>query len=310
MVPQYNDVASRTEPTLKTQVSKNISMKIPILAANMDTIIGPELAVVLLRMGSIPIFHRFFKDEKMLIDLVRTYRENCYVSWGANDLGGLFDFISTNDLKPIGVCIDIAHGHSIMVREAIGRIKDRFTGTEVIAGNVCTSQAVMDLAHWGADTVKVGIGPGSACTTRSVTAFGSPQFTAVQECAEMGKRLKTPIIADGGIKGSREMILALAAGASSVMIGGLFAETYEAAGKGSFRGQASQAFQQDYFGGVKEGTVAEGVSRSITPSMSAEQLINDLLAGLRSGMTYCGAKSLEEFQKKAEFMRVTDAYWG
>jgi IMP dehydrogenase len=196
-----------------------------------------------------------------------------------------------------------------MVLEAIERIKVRFPAIEVIAGNVCTPDAVMDLAHWGADAIKVGIGPGSACTTRKVTAFGSPQFTAVQKCAEMGKRLKVPIIADGGIKGSREIVLALAAGASSVMIGGLFAETYEAAGKGVFRGQASQAFQNDYFGGVKEGTVPEGVSRLVKQRCGAEEEIKDLLAGLASGMTYCGAKTIPELQEKAEFMRVTGNYW-
>ncbi|MCI0561054.1 MAG: IMP dehydrogenase, partial [Nitrososphaera sp.] len=245
-----------------------------------------------------------------LIDLVRKYENNCYVSWGASDLGELFSFLATNELRPRGVCVDCAHGHSIMVEETIKRIKDQYDGTmEVIAGNICTPNAVMDLAHWGADAIKVGIGPGSACTTRKVTAFGSPQFTAVQECAAVGKKLKIPIIADGGIRGSREIILALAAGASSVMIGGLFAETYEAAGKGRFRGQASQAFQNDYFGGVKEGTVPEGISRCVKVRCSAESEIKDLLGGLASGMTYNGAKDIHELQEKAEFMRITDAYW-
>jgi len=321
MVPRYNNVVSRSVPSFKTMATKNSFMSIPIFAANMDTIIGPELAEVLIKFGSIPIFHRFYREnddtvhinmrpKSELIDLVHKYEERCYVSWGAGDLGSLFSLLADNALKPRGVCIDIAHGHSIMVEEAIKRIKDRFDGTEVIAGNVCTVDAVMDLAHWGADAVKVGIGPGSVCTTRRITAFGAPQFTAVQECAEMGKRLKVPIIADGGIRGSREMILALAAGASSVMIGGLFAETYEAAGKGSFRGQASQAFQNDYFGGVKEGTVPEGVSRTVKQYVSAEAKIKDLLAGLASGMTYAGAKTITELQEKAEFMQITPSYWG
>lgn len=312
MVPMYNNVASRSIPTFKTQATKKTPMAIPIFAANMDTIIGPELADVLVKMGSIPIFHRFYKNENIseLIDMVKKYEGNCYVSWGAGDLGNLFSLLQTNDLKPRGVCIDIAHGHSIMVEEAIKRIKDRFDGIEVIAGNVCTPEATADLIHWGADAVKVGIGPGSVCTTRKVTAFGAPQFTAVQECAYIAKRLKTPIIADGGIRGSREMILALAAGASTVMIGGLFAETYEAAGKGRFRGQASQAFQNDYFGGVKEGTVPEGVSKVVKQRCHAEEEIKDLLAGLASGMTYSGAKTITELQEKAEFMQITPSYWG
>lgn len=311
MIPKFNNVASRTMPSFKTLATKQSFMGMPIFAANMDTVIGPELAEVIRKMGSYPIFHRFYKPEdiKELIDLVKKYGEVCYMSWGASNLGELFTLINDNSLKPRGVCIDIAHGHSMMVQEAIERIKTQFPGLEIIAGNVCTPDAVMDLAHWGADAVKVGIGPGSVCTTRKVTAFGAPQFTAVQKCAEMGKRLKIPIIADGGIKGSREIILALAAGASSVMIGGLFAETYEAAGKGVIRGQASQAFQNDYFGGVKEGTVPEGVSRIVKQRCPAEAEINDLLAGLASGMTYCGAKTITELQEKAEFMQVTPSYW-
>lgn len=312
LVPKYNNVVSRAIPVFKTQLTKKTDIAIPILASNMDTIIGPELAEVIAKFGSVPIFHRFYKEEKIaeLIDLVRKYENNCYVSWGASDLGELFSFLTTNELRPRGVCVDISHGHSIMVEETIKRIKDQYDDNmEVIAGNICTPDAVMDLAHWGADAIKVGIGPGSACTTRKVTAFGSPQFTAVQECAAVGKKLKIPIIADGGIRGSREIILALAAGASSVMIGGLFAETYEAAGKGRFRGQASQAFQNDYFGGVKEGTVPEGISRCVKVRCSAESEIKDLLGGLASGMTYSGAKDIHELQEKAEFMRVTDAYW-
>jgi len=321
LVPKFSNVPSRNDPEFGTMLTKRVKMNIPILAANMDTIIGPELAEVLVRCGSVPIFHRFYREDtdeahlnvrpkSELIDLVRKYEENCFISWGASDLGELFSFLSDNALNPLGVCVDIAHGHSVMVEETIKRIKDRYDGTlQVIAGNVCTPDAVLDLAHWGADAIKVGIGPGSACTTRRVTACGVPQFTAVKTCAEVGQKLKVPIIADGGIKGSREIVLALAAGASSVMIGGLFAETFEAAGKGSFRGQASQAFQNDYFGGTKGGTVPEGKSKVVIQRINAEDEIRDLLGGLRSGMTYNGAKSITELQKKAEFVRITPSYW-
>lgn len=310
MVPKYNNVTSRTMPTFKTQATRQSFMAAPIFAANMDTVIGPKLAEVLDKFGIFPVFHRFYKMEKIneLVDLVKKYEQKCYMSWGVSELGILFDMVQQFGLNPRGVFVDIAHGHSIMVQEAIERIKVRFPGMEIVAGNVCSPEAVMDLAHWGADAIKVGIGPGSVCTTRMVTAFGSPQFTAIQECAEMGKRLKIPIIADGGVKGSREIILALAAGANTVMIGRLFAETYEGENNGNYRGQASQAFQNDYFGGVKEGIVPEGVSRTIKKNVSAEGLIKDLLAGLASGMTYCGAKTISELQEKAEFMQVTGNY--
>ena len=312
LVPKYSNVTSRAVPSVNTQATKKTNMGIPIFAANMDTIIGEEMAEALVAVGSIPIFHRFYKEENQneLIGLIKKYEGNCYVSWGANDLGELFSFLG-HGLHPLGICVDISHGHSIMVEETIKRIKDRYANEiEVIAGNVCTPEAVMDLAHWGADAVKVGIGPGSVCTTRKITAFGAPQFTAVQECAAMGHKLKVPIIADGGIRGSRELTLALAAGASSVMIGGYFSESHEAAGKGKFRGQASQAFQNDYFGGLKPGTCPEGVSRTAKLRCSVKEMITEeLLAGLRSGMTYCGADSIPELQQKAEFIRITERYW-
>jgi len=310
MVPKYNNISSRLDPSVSTQLTKKFNIKIPILAANMDTIIGSDLAKILTEKGSVPIFHRFYKDQSELSALVTEYKGKCFMSCGVTELGELFSLIETNKLEPTGVCIDIAHGHSKTTFASIGRIKERYgENFQVIAGNCCTPTAFRDLINAGADAVKVGIGPGSICTTRKVTAFGVPQFTAVYMCGEVAKELKVPLIADGGIRGSREIVLALAAGASSVMIGGLFAETYEAAGKGSFRGQASQAFQNDYFGRVKDGTIPEGMSRVVKQRITAAAAIDDLLAGLRSGMTYCGANTIHELQRKAEFMRVTEGYW-
>ena len=190
----------------------------------------------------------------------------------------------------------------------------------MIAGNVCTAMAYHDLVNAGADAVKVGVGPGAACTTRMVTGFGVPQFTAVQDCARVAERLRVPLIADGGIRTSRDVVLALAAGASSVMVGKLFALTQESAApkrpseknpnqmEAKFRGQASLDFQNDFLGGLKAKTVAEGIDFWATVSGSAEQLINNLLGGLRSGMTYGGARSIKELQRKAEFVQVSAGY--
>jgi len=152
-----------------------------------------------------------------------------------------------------------------------------------------------------------------------VTGFGVPQFTAVYDIGQLAKKLRVPIIADGGIRNSRDIVLALAAGASSVMIGKLFAATHEAAGETTqrafgeprykhYRGQASREFQEDYFGQVKEGTVPEGIAGEIKVTCSAGELLDKLLGGLRSGLTYGGAKDIKELQRKAEFMQVTNAY--
>jgi len=310
MVVKYNNVPSRLEPTLKSWLTKNIQIDIPILAANMDTVISPELSEVLVLNGSIPIFHRFHKDKADLVALVKKFEMKCFMSVGVADLDETFKLIDSNNLNPIGLCVDVAHGHSLMAIDAITKIRKTYYPFEVIGGNICTPVAFHDLVNAGATAVKVGIGPGSVCTTRMVTPFGTPQFSAVRECGKVAMELKVPMIADGGIKGAREAALALGAGASTVMVGGLFAGTDEAAkmNKGFYRGQASQSFQDDFYGKVKEGTVPEGRRQLLKGTLPAQKVIDELVGGLRTSMTYGGAKDIKEFQRKAEFRQVTAAY--
>lgn len=313
LVPQFNNVESRTQPSLETWLSKSSKIGIPVLCANMDTTIGDEMADLLIKNGSIPIFHRFTTLEKQK-EWVKKYQNNCYISCGVNHFVNIVELL---ELGARGVCIDIAHGHSEVMINLIKRIKSRFPDKEVIAGNVCSSTAVHDLYNAGADAIKCGVGPGSCCTTRMVTGFGVPQFTAILNCAKAAKKLKIPLIADGGIRNSRDMVLALAAGASTVMIGGLFSKTiespselFEKDGKQfkKYRGQASKDFQDDFYGKVKLGTVPEGVSFEVECSGSAQDLLDNLCGGLRSGLTYGGSKSIKELQNKAEFVRVTRNY--
>lgn len=312
LVPKCNNIESRQDPTTDTLLSKNVTMSIPIVAANMDTVIGADLAKVLTDYGSVPIFHRFWSQDQITeFNHIKDHYENeAFFSIGTGpEAKQVLNYWAAEGFRPMGVCVDVAHGHSQAVFEIIHRIRDTFPFVDIIAGNVCTGRAVHDLVNAGADAVKVGIGPGSACTTRNVTAFGRAQFSAVSECAEIGQELHIPIIADGGIKGSREIILALAAGASSVMIGGLFARSFEAAGKGKFRGQASAEFQQEFFGKVKQGTVPEGLTKEVELEYSANELIENLIGGLRSGMTYGGAVNIKELQRKAQFERITQSYF-
>jgi len=308
LIPKYNNVASRIEPNVGTFLTKGNGMAIPIVAANMDTVIGVELAEVLEKRGSIPILHRFSRPEVTaeIAKNLKRYFLSCGI--GRPQIQDLHELVVEHELQPLGICIDIAHGHSMSMLKTIEDLKG-WRHLQIIAGNVCTKEAVRDLALAGADAVKVGIGPGSACTTRRVTAFGRAQFSAVLECAEEGDKHHLPIIADGGIKSSREIVLALAAGADSVMIGGLFAQTLQSAGKGHFRGQASAEFQKDYYGAVKAGTVPEGKVLDYTDLRDANEVIDELVGGLRSGMTYCGARSIEELQRKAEFERITPNYF-
>jgi IMP dehydrogenase/GMP reductase len=651
LVPQYNNIPSRTIPELDTWLTQSIKTKLPFIPANMDTVISPELAEVIIANGGVPIFHRFINFDVQK-KLVSRFQDKCFISCGIGDLNPVYELLQ---LGALGVCIDIAHGHSEMMIDTIRMIKNKFPQKQIIAGNVCTAMGFQDLANAGADAVKVGVGPGclgknflvinkkyeyvpinnvkigtmilsgenqwvkiiarskitkdtvkikttnqfnpliitsdhlifckwasigdkgekqyyqdwrsvesaysdkctlinpmnrminpqkinlisykvnkntennsltldhtiglisglfsqygtlkymekqekygygfghanhdklikslkmshfkdcqynfdqenneliitdpqivnlfvklkmndpkilstsycegflesfenknnipweygqniekfndflvdktifydhihkeikiintqnyshyicslepdkqqsvydieidsdsksfyasgmivhnSACSTRKVTGFGVPQMTAILECAEIANKLRVPLIADGGIKGSREIALALAAGASTCMIGNLFAKTYESAAPkmieyideetcvkhyyplekilkdnmGSFsnyktdktyvgkivagyRGQASEEFQKDWSGGLKKGTVAEGVAFKTYCSGSAQDLIDELLGGLRSAMTYGGAKNIKELQRKAEFIRVFPSY--
>lgn len=315
LVPQFNNIPSRTEPSLETWLTRDRKIQMPLLASNMDTVIGEGLAEVLISCGTIPVFHRF-TDFVTQLKWVERFGGQTFISCGIQEKK-LEDVHRLLDVGAAGVCIDIAHGHSNRMFRVIEEIKKKHPDKDVIAGNVCTPMAYHDLVNAGADAVKVGVGPGSACTTRMVTGFGVPQFSAIYECARIAEKLRIPLIADGGIRDSRDVVLALAAGASSVMIGKLFALTEESAApkrdfegrrEAKYRGQASEDFQNDFYGAMKEKTVAEGVDFWAPVSGSAKELINKLMGGLRSGMTYGGARSIKELQRKAEFVEVSPAY--
>ncbi len=316
LVPQFNNVPSRTEPSLETWLTKNRKVNIPLICSNMDTAISEELADLLLAKGSLPIFHRFTSLDVQL-SWVKKYGEHTFISCGIQKIDETRKLL---DAGAAGVCIDVAHGHSDRMFRFIQELKRTHPNKEIIAGNVCTAMAYHDLVNAGADAVKVGVGPGAACTTRMVTGFGIPQFTAIYDCAKIAEKLRVPLIADGGIRTSRDVVLALAAGASTVMIGKLFAMTSESAApkrkaehtpfglEAKFRGQASEDFQNDFYGGLKDKTVAEGIDFWGPVSGSAELLIGQLLGGLRSGLTYGGARNIKELQRKAEFIAVTSTY--
>lgn len=221
--------------------------------------------------------------------------------------------------------VDIAHGHSENAIRAIRALRQHFGDIELIAGNVATAQGVRDLVEAGVDAVKVGIGSGSICITRIVTGFGVPQLTAIIECAKAGRELGIPIIADGGIRNSGDVVKALAAGASSVMIGSLLAGTHEAPGitllrngrkyKAS-RGMASLTATMsrpaegpgtEVEEAEWEEVVAEGIEAAVPYRGSVDEVLQQLVGGLRSALSYCGAFNIPELQEKAEFMQITNA---
>ncbi|MBI5212112.1 MAG: IMP dehydrogenase [Nitrospirae bacterium] len=222
------------------------------------------------------------------------------------------------------IAIDTAHGHSKAVINTLKEIKKRFD-IDVIAGNIATAEGARDLIKAGADAVKIGIGPGSICTTRIVAGAGVPQLTAIKNCHEVASKANIPLIADGGVKYSGDITKALAAGAHCVMIGSLFAGTAESPGEiilyqgrsyKVYRGMGSLgAMEQgtkDRYGqqGVeKEKLVPEGVEGRVPYKGPLSQSIHQLVGGLRSGMGYCGCKTIEEMREKARFIQITNAGW-
>ena len=220
--------------------------------------------------------------------------------------------------------VDTAHGHSKGVIETIKYIKKNYKGIDVIGGNIATVEAVQALVKAGADAVKVGIGPGSICTTRVVTGIGAPQFSAVINCAKEGKKLGIPVIADGGVKFSGDMAKAIAAGASAVMLGSLFAGTKESPGEliyhegktfKAYRGMGSMGAMagggKERYGqaDVKDETkyVPEGIEGQIVYKGEVAHEIFQMIGGLRSSMGYAGAKNIADFHKKAKFVQITSA---
>jgi IMP dehydrogenase len=332
LVPRCNNVSSRQEPDLTTWMTKGLKVGIPIINSSMDTVINVKLAKVLYGFNSIPIFHRFYKDREDLIKVLDEVESMvCFISTGistGDDLRYKVDRLASL-LGPrrniAGICIDVAHGHSHDMMDMVKALKDRMPERKIIAGAVCTKEAYWDLCGAGADAIRVGIGPGSACTTRLVTGFGVPQFTALQECGVVAQERRVPMMADGGIRSSGDIVKALAAGASTVLLGRLLASTQESAAEkrqvagttvlddgfvweAKYRGQASEDFQRDYYGHVKDGTVPEGIDTWIPVMGTAAQVLNELLAGIRSGFTYAGSRHIEELRRKAKFVEVTPNY--
>ncbi|KAA5808121.1 IMP dehydrogenase [Thermoanaerobacterium thermosaccharolyticum] len=219
------------------------------------------------------------------------------------------------------IVIDTAHGHSVGVLNTVEKIKNRFPDVQIIAGNVATAEATRDLIKRGADCVKVGIGPGSICTTRIVAGIGVPQITAIYDCAEEADKYGIPVIADGGIKYSGDIVKAIAAGASTVMIGSLFAGTEESPGEveiyqgrsykvyrgmGSISAMKSGSSDRYFQEGMKK-LVPEGVEGRVPYKGPLKDTVYQMIGGLRAGMGYCGVHNIEELRTKTKFIKITNA---
>jgi IMP dehydrogenase len=313
MVPQRSEVKSRKDPNLSSLLTSKTTLGLPFISANMDTLTEHQMMIAMHQMGGLGILHRFMSVEDQIkeVELAKAAGVNLL----AASIGVTDDEKSrAKALVASGVSvitIDIAHGHSNHMMDTIKWLKDHFQNqVEVIAGNVATPEGTLDLIEAGADCIKVGIGPGSMCTTRIITGFGIPQLSAVMWCAAAAREKNVPVIADGGIKTSGDIVKALGGGAQTVMLGSLLSGCLETPGpihfgKKHYRGMASKAAQVSWRGGLPKGMAPEGESTSVPVKGHVADVIDELAGGLRSGMSYANATTIEELQKNARYLQMS-----
>lgn len=314
IVPSKSDVRSRRDPVLRGRLTRTRHLDLPVISANMDTVTEADMAITMGQLGGLGILHRFLPVHEQ-VDQARQVKDAGILLVAASVGVTAEERDRAEALAKAGVdllTIDIAHGHSVQMEEMLKWIKDKFPRIEVIAGNVATPEAVRDLAAAGADAVKVGIGPGSMCTTRIITGCGVPQLTAIALCAEAAHDLNVPIIADGGLRTSGDIVKAFAAGADSVMLGGMLAGTIETPGeikngRKHYRGMASRAAQDSWRGGVPEGMAPEGESTAVTIKGHVKDVLSEIAGGVRSGMSYVNATTLEEIRANARFIEMSSS---
>ncbi|HLC09667.1 MAG TPA: IMP dehydrogenase [Nitrosopumilaceae archaeon] len=451
LVPKRSSIVTRSQTNLQTKLSRNISLNIPIISANMDTVTESAMAVAMAREGGIGIIHRFLTISEQVNEVLKVKRsgsviiENPYfikpdqsvreaISYmKEKEVSGLL--VTDSDAKLVGILtsrdimfesestklvkeimtsdvvtakpgigvseakkilqenrieklplvdekgivkglitskdimntdnypaaskdkkgrplvgsavgvrgdfmertealleagadvivVDIAHGHSDNAINTVRLIKKAFPTSELIAGNVATAQGAEDLIKAGVDAVKVGVGSGSICITRVITGSGVPQLTAVLDCAKIGKKYDIPIVSDGGVRTSGDATKALAAGASTVMVGGMLGGTDESPGspvmkngkrfkiyRGMASFYASLGRKSKETGSVSisedlNDYVAEGVEAMVPYKGSVTDIIKQMTGGIRSGLSYCGANTIQQMQENAEFMKMSGA---
>ncbi len=313
MIPAYNHHESRRIVDISmTDKSGKLTLDLPIMTANMDTITEDAMADFIGGRGGIGTLHRFCSIEENVAMFLRC-KTRVFCSVGTSEK----EMERVEALKDAGAqyfCVDVAHGHAKYVGKMIKRMRQMLPNECIMAGNVATYAGADYLASVKADIIKVGIGPGSVCTTRIKTGFGVPQVTAIQECA----RADRSIVADGGIRYPGDIVKALAFGADFVMVGGMLAGTRPTPGdpilneKGepthkSYRGMASKEAADDHLGGLTGWKTAEGVATKVPYREDEEEIIADIVGGLRSGLTYAGANTIRELQRKLNYMVVSPA---
>ncbi|KAL3947119.1 IMP dehydrogenase [Lentilactobacillus hilgardii] len=341
LVPAASDVLPNNVD-LSVQLADNLKLNVPFLSAGMDTVTESKMAIALAKLGGLGVIHKNLSIESQAGEVakVKAVKKTTDTLKAAVDKNGSLlvaaavgvssdTFDRASALLEAGtdaIVIDTAHGHSAGVLRKIAEIRDHYPDTTLIAGNVATAAGTEALFQAGVDVVKVGIGPGSICTTRVVAGVGVPQLTAVYDAAAVARKWGKPIIADGGIQYSGDIVKALAAGGTAVMLGSMLAGTAEAPGDvyeengrkyKSYRGMGSVAAMSQqhgssdrYFqGGVNEANklVPEGIEGEVEYKGSINDIVFQMVGGLRSGMGYTGSATVKDLNDNAQFVEISNA---
>jgi len=319
LVPQYSDIRSRANIDISSDLTKRLVLRLPVISSPMDTVSEAPMVTAMAKMGATGVIHRYNSIEEQ----ARQVRRSLDISQTPDMIVGAAVGISGDYLEraatllKVGatfICVDVAHGHHIMMKEALSTLRHHFgNDIHIMAGNVATLLGVNDLSDWGADSVRCNIGGGSICSTRIQTGHGLPGYQTIVECAKTDRDVK--IVADGGIRNSGDMVKALAAGADAVMCGSLLAGTEETPGlvlrssggeppRKVYRGMASREAQKAWRG--KVGSV-EGVATTVPLRGPVGNVLHDLEWGIRSGLSYTGARTISELQSTATFVKQTSS---
>jgi IMP dehydrogenase len=340
--PRYSGFL-RSEIDLSVQLTPRVRLAAPLISAPMDTVTESKLAIALAQQGGIGIIHRNLSIEDQAAEVKKVKAKGLQVGAAIGSSAGFEARVKA--LVDAGVdvlVVDSAHGHSLKVISTLAHIKSNYD-VDVIAGNVATEEGARALINAGADALRVGMGPGAICTTRIVSGMGVPQLTAIMDTAKAAQRHNVPVIADGGIINSGDIVKALAAGASCVMFGRMFAACKEAPGKvvmlkaddvpSRFRsiidGAEEYCFKEyrgmGSLGAMKQGVkissedefhgknftsdvlIAEGVEGLVPCNSTVKDLVEQMVGGVTSGMYYVGARTIAELWETAEFMQITQA---
>jgi IMP dehydrogenase len=310
LIPQYSDIRTRSEVDISGRLG-DISLDIPVISSPMDTVTEASMATAMRTSGCIGVIHRYNSIPDQC-DMVFAARPNVGAAVGVTG-----DFLERAlalcDAGANFICVDVAHGHHILMKEALGVLRTKLpVGYHIMAGNVATLEGFNDLADWGASSIRCNIGGGSICTTRVQTGHGMPGLQTILECARSDRSAQ--IIADGGIKNAGDAVKALAAGADFIMLGSLLAGTDEAPGVTfettagrkykQYRGMASKEAQHDWRGRTAS---MEGVATTVDYKGPVRNILALLQNNIRSGLSYSGARNIRELQAAARFVVQTGA---